>query len=95
MLSEVIPSAHAVGGVAKGGVSYRGNSFEGAVTNTMDLGGAQQSLIVTNISGRRVGDGKLPTGRGYSSKKQGGDPSIGENKILKDPVKGIRNLFGF
>jgi hypothetical protein len=61
----------------------------------MTFGGDQQSLNVTNISGRRVGDGKLPVGRGYSAKKQGGDPAIGENKILKDPVKGIRNLFGF
>jgi hypothetical protein len=95
MLSEVIPSAHAVGGVTKGGVSYRGNAFEGAVTNTMDLGGAQQSLNATNIVARRVGDGKLPVGRGYTAKKQGGDPATGENKILKDPVKGIRNLFGF
>jgi hypothetical protein len=95
ILSEVIPSAHAVGGVTKGGVSYRGNSFEGAVTNTMDLGGAQQSLNATNISGRRVGDGALPTGRGYSPKKQAGDPAAGENKMLKNPIKGIRNLFGY
>jgi hypothetical protein len=61
----------------------------------MDLGEAQQSLNATNIVARRVGDGKLPVGRGYTAKKQGGDPATGENKILKDPVKGIRNLFGF
>ncbi|MBP2686299.1 MAG: lipoprotein [Deltaproteobacteria bacterium] len=95
MLSEVIPSAHAVAGVTMGGVSYRGNSFEGAVTNTMDFGKDQQSLDVTYISGRRVGDGKLSTGRGYSAKKPVGDSGNVENKILKDPVKGIRNLFGF
>ena len=88
------------GRTTKGGILYRGNSLEGAVTNTMDLGGGQQSLSVTKITGRRLGDGNCAGGRGYSgrdysSKKKGGDSAVGEKKILKDPVKGIRNLFGY
>ena len=86
----------------KGGILYRGNSLEGAVTSTMDLGPGQQSLNVAKITGRRTGDGNCiggrdysAKGRGYSAKKKAGDPAAGENKILKDPVKGIRNLFGF
>jgi hypothetical protein len=94
MLSEVIPSAHAVAGVTKGGVSYRGNSFEGAVTTTTDLGGDQQSLNVTNINGLRVGDGKLPIGRGGSSQKREDDTDKDAKDLMKNPVKGIRNLFG-
>jgi len=63
------------------------------VTNTIDMGGDQQSLNVTNISGRWVGDGILPTGRGYSQKKgEGGKDS---KDLLKNPVKGIRNLLGY
>ena len=52
-------------------------------------------MNVTNISGRRVGDGKLPTGRGYSPKKGEGDTGKEAKDLLKNPVKGIRNLFGF
>jgi hypothetical protein len=33
--------------------------------------------------------------RDDSAKNKGGDSSSGENGILKSPVKGIRNLFGF
>lgn len=72
------------------------------VTNTMDLGAGQFTLSVTKVSGRRTGDGNCTggrdysaKGRGYSSKKKGGDPDTGEKKIVKDPVTGIRNLFGF
>ena len=83
------------GRTTKGGISYRGNSIEGAVTNTIDLGAGQQSFSVANVTGRRTGDGNCIGGRDYSAKKKGGAPAVGENKGLKDPVKGIRNLFGF
>jgi len=90
------------GQVTKGGILYRGNSFEGAVTSTMDLGAGQKSFGVAKVTGRRIGDGNCAGGRDYSSrgraysaKKGGGDAAAGEVKILKDPVKGIRNLFGF
>jgi hypothetical protein len=85
ILSEAVPSAHAVTGVTKGGVFYRGNSFEGAVTNTMDFGGAQQSLNVTSISGRRVGDGNPPRGLGhYPSRPKG---------VMDNPVRKLKGLF--
>ena len=93
---EKITWTDAAGGrTTKGGILYRGNSLEGATTTTMDLGGGQQSLVVAKVTGNRIGDGNCVVGRGYSAKKKGGDSAIGENKIMKDPVKGIRNLFGF
>jgi hypothetical protein len=85
MLSEVIPSAHAVTGVTKGGISYRGNSFEGAVTNTTDFGGDQQSLNVTSINGRRVGDGKPPRGLGHYPSRPPGLPG--------NPIPKVKGLF--
>jgi hypothetical protein len=78
-----------------GGILYRGNSFEGAVTNMMDAGAGQQSLSVVKVTGRRIGDGDCVGGRAYSAKKKEGDSASGENKLLKNPVKGIRNLFGY
>ena len=100
---ERITWADTAGGrTMKGGILYRGNSLEGAVTTTMDIGSGQQSLSVAKVTGRRIGDGDCvggrdysAKGRAYSAKKKGGDSAVGENKILKDPVKGIRNLFGF
>ena len=100
---EKITWTDAAGGrTTKGGILYRGNSLEGAVTSATDLGPGQQSLVVAKVTGRRIGDGNCVGGRDYSAKagvdsakKKGGDSAIGENKILKDPVKGIRNLFGF
>jgi hypothetical protein len=83
------------GRTTKGGILYRGNSLEGAVTTTMNVGAGQESLSVAKVTGSRIGDGNCLGGRGYSAKKKGGDSAIGENKILKDPVKGIRNLFGY
>lgn len=103
------------GGMTKGGILYRGNSLEGAMTNTSDLGSGQKSLTVAKVTGRRTGDGDC-AGSDYSAKKgsgstvgraytakgkgdtaenKGGDSAIGEIKVLKDPVKGIRNLLGF
>ena len=43
----------------------------------------------------RVESGRVDSGRVDSAKESEGDSAIDENKILKDPVKGIRNLFGF
>jgi len=97
------------GGTTKGGIFYRGNSLEGAVTSTTDLGTGQQSLTVAKVTGRRIGNGDClagsddsakkgsgsTAGRDYTAKKQGEGPAIGGKEILKDPVKGIRNLFGF
>ncbi|MBP2688177.1 MAG: hypothetical protein H6Q83_364 [Deltaproteobacteria bacterium] len=88
MLSEVIPSAHAVTGVTQGGVSYHGNSFDGAVTNTMDLGGGMQSLNVTSFNGRRVGDGKPPRGLGYY-------PPPPPKGLLDNPARKLKGLFGY
>jgi hypothetical protein len=94
---EKITWTDAAGGrTTKGGILYRGNSLEGAVTNTMAIGAGQESLSVTKVAGHRVGDGTcIGGGRDYSAKKKEGDAAVGEKKILKDPVKGIRNLFGF
>jgi len=88
MLSEVIPSAHAVTGVTQGGVSYHGNSFDGAMTNTMDLGGGMQSLNVTSFNGRRVGDGKPPRGLGYY-------PPPPPKGLLDNPARKLKGLFGY
>jgi hypothetical protein len=93
---ERITWTDAAGGqTTKGGILYRGNSLEGAVTSSMNLGAGQDSLSVTKVTGHRIGDGSCIGGRDYSAKKKGGDSAAGETKILKDPVKGIRNLFGF
>jgi len=100
---EKITWTDAAGGrTTKGGILYRGNSLEGAVTNSMALGSGQESLSVAKVTGRRTGDGNCiggrdysAKGRGYSAKKKGADSATGEGKILKDPVKGIKNLFGF
>lgn len=107
---ERITWTDAAGGEAtKGGILYRGNSLEGAVTSTRDLGPGRQFVGFTKVTGQRTGDGTCVGGRDYSSKgraysaktgedaakKSVGDAAAGEVKILKDPVKGIRNLFGF
>lgn len=93
---EKITWTGAIGGrTTKGGILYRGNSLEGAVTTTMNLGGGQESLDVAKISGTRIGDGNCIRGRDYSAKKKTGDSAAAAEKILNNPVKGIRNLFGF
>jgi hypothetical protein len=106
----------AEGQTTKGGILYRGNSLEGAMTNTMDLGAGQQSFIVTKVTGRRIGDGNCIAARDYTAerrrgkkgrdytakkdagdaaKKGAGDSAAYTDNILKNPVKGIRNLLGF
>jgi len=106
------------GGEIMGGVVYRGTSFEGVVIQKSRPGSGMEHLQVTKVTGRRVGVGDCPkevdsadVGRGYTAKKQGGDPAKKQegdpakkqegdsathtDNILKNPVKGIRNLFGF
>ena len=90
------------GGTAKGGLVYRGDTVEGAVTQTMELGSGYQSLIVKKVTARRTGDGKCLGGRSYTAGGRGytakGRAEAGEKEkkdVLKNPVKGIRNLFGF
>jgi len=86
-----------------GGVTYRGASFEGVVRTESDAGSGGKMLQVRKVTGKRIGEakhavGRPEPGRDYSAKaKEGGegDSAIGENKLLKNPVKGIRNLFGF
>ena len=93
---ERITWTDAAGGrTTKGGILYRGNSLEGAVTATMNLGEGQQSLSVAKVTGRRTGDGNCAGGRDYSAKKREGDTGPGAKDLLKSPVKGIRNLFGY
>jgi len=105
-------------GETLGGIVYRGTSFEGVVIQKSRPGSGMEHLQVTKVTGRRVGVGDCPkevdsadVGRGYTAKKQGGDPAKKQegdpakkqegdsathtDNILKNPVKGIRNLFGF
>jgi hypothetical protein len=83
-----------------GGVTYRGASFEGVVRTETDSGSGEKLLQVRKITGKRVGEakenvGRILSGRGYSSKEGGGgDSATGEVNPVKNPVKGIRNLFG-
>jgi len=85
MLSEIVPSAHAVTGMTQGGVSYHGNSFDGAMTNTMDLGGGMQSRDVTSFTGRWVGGGKPPRGMENSPSRPKGVPG--------NPIPKVKGLF--
>ncbi|HAM34277.1 MAG TPA: hypothetical protein DDX05_00055, partial [Deltaproteobacteria bacterium] len=87
-----------------GGVTYRGASFEGVVRTETDAGSGGKMLQAKKVIGTRIGEakravGRPVSGRDYSgraySAKEGGDSSTDAKKILKNPVKGIRNLFGF
>ena len=97
------------GGETSGGVVYRGTSFEGVVIQKNRTGSEMELLQVTKVTGRKVGVGDCPKevdfadlGRGYTAKKSGGgsgkkgegDSATTTDNILKNPVKGIRNLFG-
>jgi len=79
------------GSETKGGVSYHGSSFEGVVTtNTVAASGFEQ-FQMKKVTGRRIGDAKYPVGRHYSPKRKDD-----KTKIIPDnPVKSIKNLFGF
>ena len=103
------------GGEISGGVVYRGTSFEGVAIQKSRAGSDTELLQITKVTGRKVGVGVCTkergpgaTGRGYSSRPRGGDPTTQTDNmkkggdsathtdnILKNPVKKIRNLFGY
>jgi hypothetical protein len=95
------------GGVTSGGVVYRGDSFEGVEIQKGSAGPGTEQLQVTKVTGRRVGDGDCPKeskGREYTSRGRtdadntAEGPGAGTDSLkdkMKNPVKGIRNLFGF
>jgi len=63
------------GGVTRGGVVYRGTSFEGVTIQKGSAGPGMEQLQVTKVTGRRVGDGDCPkesTGREYTSRARSG-----------------------
>jgi hypothetical protein len=75
----------------KGGVSYSGSSFEGvATTKSVGANGFEQ-IQVKKVTGRRIGDAKVPVGRHYSPKRT--DDKTGA--IPDNPLKNIRKRFGF
>ncbi len=85
----------------KGGVVFRGDSFEGVLTKNILATPGVAHLQVTKVAGKRVGDGQCPkgmeytsSGREYTAKEREGIAEKGK-KLLDNPVKGIRNLFGF
>lgn len=89
-------------GETMGGIVYRGTSFEGVVIQKGRPGSGMEHLQVTKVTGRRVGVGdctkevdSADVGRGYTAKKKGGDSATHTDNILKNPVKKIRNLFGY
>jgi hypothetical protein len=92
----------------RGGVVYRGNSFDGVVTKKSVLPTGQETLQVTKVTGRRVGDGdcqKGREGRAYTSMpRSGAETSPADKEKPSDdgkesgginPVKEIRKLFKF
>ena len=91
------------GGEIVGGIVYRGATFEGVAIQKSRAGSDMELLQVTKVTGRRVGVGDCTkergpgdtTGRAYTAKKKGGDSATHTDNILKNPVKGIRNLFGY
>ena len=83
-----------------GGVTYRGTSFEGVVRIETDAGSGGKMLQVRKVTGKRIGEakhsvGRPVPGRDYSAKNVGRDSATHTDNILKNPVKGIRNLFGY
>jgi hypothetical protein len=76
----------------KGGIVYKGKSIDGATRNTVGHESGKKVTEVVKVSGQWIG------GRDYSS-RAGGDTGGAATGTLKDklknPVKGIRNLFGF
>ena len=92
-------SASREGMETSGGVTYRGTTFEGVVRTETDAGSGGKMLQVKKVAGKRIGEAKRAVGRpvlgrDYSA-KEGGDSATDSKKILKNPVKGIKNLFGF
>jgi hypothetical protein len=90
----------------RGGVVYRGNSFEGVVTRKMAMGPGMEQFQVTKVTGRRVGEGDCRKGREYTSRPRSDNtatPPAGKEKPSDEgkgtgeinPVKEIRKLFKF
>jgi hypothetical protein len=75
----------------KGGVSYRGSSFEGVVTTKSGQGNGMEQFQVKKVTGRRIGDAMYSVGRHYSPKRKDDKPGI----IQDNPLKNIRKRFGF
>ncbi|GAB4247267.1 MAG: hypothetical protein OHK0028_24550 [Deltaproteobacteria bacterium] len=114
--SRITWNAAAGASGTRGGVSYRGTSFEGVVVTKTASPGGQEITSVRKVTGRRIGEAKVFVGRSYSARrgysvtaeaasgkpggsagKNGGsgDSATHTDNILKNPVKRIRNLFGF
>ncbi|MBI5906256.1 MAG: DUF3617 domain-containing protein [Deltaproteobacteria bacterium] len=83
-----------------GGIVYRGSAFEGVATESGGAGKGSDFLQIRKVTGRRIGDGDCVSGSGdgrdYTSRKRT-EESVGERAkdAIRNPVKGIRNLFGF
>jgi hypothetical protein len=95
-------SGSAGGMDTKGGVAYRGTSFEGVLIQKSGAGPGQEQLLVTKVTGRRVGAGDCPkerelaSGMDYTAQKREGDSATDVLKgVGENPVKGLKKLFGF
>ena len=82
----------------RGGIIYKGDTLEGVVLRTQEVGSGTKSVYKTKISGRRIGDGNcLPQERDYTS--QGRDYTSQKRSIipgqLPSPGKELRKLFRF
>ncbi|MGZ8430256.1 MAG: hypothetical protein ACXWWS_12550, partial [Candidatus Deferrimicrobiaceae bacterium] len=75
----------------KGGVTYRGTSFEGVVSTETDAGSGGKMFQVKKVTGKRIGDAKNPVGRHYSPKRKDDEKGVATD----NPVKSIRKRFGF
>lgn len=92
----------------KGGIVYKGKSFEGAARSTLTHESGKKIVEVVKVTGRWVGGrdyssrggegagaGAGASGRGYTAQDTTGGATGTLKDKLKNPVKGIRNLFGF
>jgi len=75
----------------KGGVTYRGTSFEGVASTETDAGSGGKMFQVKKVTGKRIGDAKNPVGRHYSPKRKDDEKGV----TTDNPVKSIRKRFGF
>lgn len=87
----------------RGGIIYKGTSFEGVINQTVDLASGMTGVVAIQVTGRRVGDEDIEeTGRDYTAERRGytSQPkkktAVEQSKdLLKNPVKGLRNLLGY
>lgn len=78
----------------RGGINYRGTSFEGVVTTKTSSPNGVEVLLVRKFTGKRIGDPKQPVGRSYSAQR--GYSAKPKSEILPDnPLKSIRRRLGF